>query len=56
MKDFHERLEKFQIAAEDCALIAKLASSAEKRATFARIADQLRTMAADIEATITAKP
>jgi hypothetical protein len=56
MKDFHIQLEKLQVEAEDCALISKLASNVAKRVAFARLADQFRTMAANMELRIAVRP
>jgi hypothetical protein len=55
MKDLLEKLEKFRVDAEDCALISKLATDPKKRDTFARLSAQLQMMADDVEAMITAK-
>jgi hypothetical protein len=49
MNDLHAKLEKLSLEAEDCELIAKLATDLKKRAMFARLAFQLRAMARDIE-------
>jgi len=55
MRDLRNHLEKLQAEAEDCALIAKLAGDRQKRLTFARLAEQLHAMAAEVEAVIAAK-
>ncbi len=55
MKDLREKLEKLRVDAEDCRLISRLATDKAKRDLFARLAEQLTQMAADIEATIAAK-
>lgn len=52
MKDLKAELEKLLTNAEDCTLIARLATDKQKRETFARIAKQLREMAAELEADI----
>ena len=49
MDDLQAKLEKLSLEAEDCELIAKLATDLEKRAMFAKLALQLRAMARDIE-------
>ena len=55
MKDLKAELEKLLTNAEDCTLIARLATDASKRETFARIARQLREMAAELHADIDAR-
>ena len=55
MKDLKAELEKLLTNAEDCTLIARLATDTNKRETFARIAKQLREMAAELQADITAR-
>ncbi len=55
MKDLREKLEKLRVDAEDCRLISRLAADKAKRELFARLAEQLLQMAADIEAAIAAK-
>ncbi len=55
MKDLREKLEKLRIDAEDCRLISRLATDRAKRELFARLAEQLSQMAAEIEAAIAAK-
>jgi hypothetical protein len=52
MKDLKAELEKLLVNAEDCDLIARLATDKEKRETFSRIARQLRGMAAELRAEI----
>jgi len=49
MEDLHAELERFSLDAEDCELIANLATDLKKRAMFAKLAVQLRTMARDVE-------
>jgi hypothetical protein len=49
MQDHHEKLEKLLVEAEDCELIARMAVDLKKRAFFAKLAVQLRTMARDLE-------
>jgi len=52
MKDLQAKLEKLLLDAEDCDLIARLATDRAKRETFARIAKQLRVMADELKADI----
>ena len=56
MKDLKAELEKLLTNAEDCELIARLATDKSKRETFGRIANQLRDMAAQLQADIAARP
>ena len=46
------KLEKLLVEAEDCELIAKLATDVQKRELFKKLAADLRAMARDIEAKI----
>ena len=55
MKDLKAELEKLLVNAEDCELIARLATEQDKRRTFSRIATQLREMAAELRAEIAAR-
>jgi hypothetical protein len=55
MKDLKSELEKLEVNAEDCELIARLATDPGKRETFKRIAKQLREMAAELRADIAAR-
>lgn len=55
MKDLKAELEKLEVNAEDCELIARLAADRAKRETFARIAKQLREMASELKADIAAR-
>jgi len=55
MKDLQARLEKLLVEAEDCDLIARLATDMAKRETFARLARQLRTMADELKTDIAAQ-
>jgi SepF-like predicted cell division protein (DUF552 family) len=55
MKDLKAELEKLEVNAEDCELIARLAAEPSKRETFKRIAKQLRDMAAELRADIAAR-
>ena len=52
MQDLKSRLEKLLIEAEDCDLIANLATDQMKRLTFKKLASQLRQMATDVQAVI----
>jgi hypothetical protein len=52
MKDLKAELEKLLVNAEDCELIARLATDPSKRETFGRIAKQLRGMADELKAEI----
>jgi SepF-like predicted cell division protein (DUF552 family) len=55
MKDLKAELEKLLANAEDCELIARLATDKSKRDTFGRIANQLREMASQLQADIAAR-
>jgi hypothetical protein len=55
MKDLQARREKLLVDAADCELICNLAPDAGKRATFRRLARQLRQMADYIDAEIAAR-
>jgi hypothetical protein len=55
LEDLQARLEKLLIDAEDCALIARLATDAKKRDIFNRLATDLRGMAFDVRAMIALK-
>jgi SepF-like predicted cell division protein (DUF552 family) len=55
MKDLRAELEKLITNAEDCELIARLATDKTKRETFGRIAKQLRQMASELQADIAAR-
>lgn len=52
MQDLKGRLEKLLVEAEDCDLIANLATDQVKRQTFRNLASQLRQMAAEVQAVI----
>lgn len=52
MQDLKSRLEKLLVEAEDCDLIANLATDQVKRQTFGTLASQLRQMAAEVQAVI----
>jgi hypothetical protein len=49
MQDLHAKLEALSLEAEDCELIAKLATDIKKRVFFAKLAVQLRALAHDVE-------
>ena len=55
MKDLKAELEKLLTNAEDCELIARLATDNTKRETFSKIAAQLRAMAAELRTDIAAR-
>jgi hypothetical protein len=55
MKDLRAKLEKLRADADDCALIAKLATDKVKRETFAKLAEHLGRLAKDVEAVIAEK-
>lgn len=50
--DLKARMEKLIADAADCDLIASQAADLRKRATFRRMADQFRTMAAELKSEI----
>ena len=54
MEDLHAKLERLSLDARDCEF-AKLATDLVKRAMFAKLAVQLRTMAREVEALIMVK-
>ena len=55
MKDMKEHLEKLLTDSEECALISRLATDKQKRELFARLAEHLKTLAAEIERAIAEK-
>ena len=55
MQDLHSKLERLLLDAEDCELIAKLATDINKRAFFAKLSVQLKATARDIEAITAAR-
>jgi hypothetical protein len=55
MQDLSAKLEKLHGEAEDCELIASMATDIKKRTLFARLALDLRRMARDIQAMIAAR-
>jgi hypothetical protein len=54
MIDYQAQLEKLRRDAAECALIADLATSPQKRELFARLAEHLAALAADVERAMTA--
>jgi hypothetical protein len=52
MKDMQAHLEKLRLEAEECELISKLATNAIKKALFAKLAAHHRTLAAEVERTL----
>jgi hypothetical protein len=54
MEDLSAKLEKLLIEAEDCELIGRLATDLSKRELFKKLAIDLRGMANDIQAVISA--
>ena len=54
-KTYRHELEKLLIDAEDCALIARVATDVKKRDLFNRLATDLRGMAFDVQAMIALK-
>ena len=55
MKDMQAHLEKLRLDAEECALTSKLATDAQKRELFARLAEHLMVLASEVERAIKAK-
>jgi hypothetical protein len=55
MEDLRAKLEKLRLEAEDCELIARLATDVKKRAVFAKLALHLKSLARDVEAMIAAR-
>ena len=49
MQDLVAKLEKYQLEAEDCEMISKLAGDVKKREFFAKLAVQFRQLSRDIE-------
>jgi hypothetical protein len=52
MRDMASQLEKLRCDAEDCALIGKLATDADKRELFERLAAHLSVLAFEVERAI----
>jgi hypothetical protein len=55
MQEMKQKLDRLLAEAEDCELIGRLATDAEKRAYFRKLGSQLRAMAEDIRATMAAR-
>ena len=55
MEDINARPEKLLTDAEDCELIAKFATDLDKRALFTKLSTDLRSMANDLRAAISAR-
>jgi hypothetical protein len=55
MKDLQAKLESLLAEAQDCDLIGNLATDPDKRATFRRMAAQLREVAEQLKADIAAR-
>ncbi len=55
MIDMRAHAEKLRSEAAECALIRDLATDPEKRDLFARLADHLNVLAAEVERAIAAK-
>jgi hypothetical protein len=52
MKDMTTQLEKLRVDAAECALIRDLATDPKKRELFARLADHLQVLAAEVESAV----
>jgi hypothetical protein len=52
MQDAQTQLEKLQIEAAECAMIAKLATDPVKRELFARLAEHYKVLAAEVQKAI----
>jgi len=50
MQNLRDKLDLFRVEADDCELIAKLATDPKKRAMFSHLANRFRDMAAQLEA------
>ena len=55
MEDMKAHLEKLRADAAECALIRDLATDAEKRELFTRLAEHLSMLASQVEVAIAAK-
>ena len=55
MKDMQAHLEKLRADAAECAVIRDLATDPHRRELFTRLADQLSTLAGEVESAIAAK-
>jgi hypothetical protein len=56
MQDFQEKYKKLILEADDCDLIARLATDADKREAFRKLAEQTRAMAAELQQIIAGLP
>ncbi len=54
MKDMRDRLKRLRDDAAECAVTSGLATDAEKRELFARLAAHLTTLADEVERTVDA--
>jgi outer membrane murein-binding lipoprotein Lpp len=52
MQDFQAKIEKLLLEAEDCELIAKLATDVKKRAHFARLSVRLKALAREMQSAV----
>jgi hypothetical protein len=52
MKDMVAQAEKLRVDATECKLISQLATTPEKRALFARLAEHLGALASEVELAI----
>ena len=55
MEDLQGQLERLLTEAEDCEIIAKLATDPKKRKLFKRLAGDLRRLADDIDSIVVAR-
>lgn len=55
MRDMQKHLEGLRTAAAECRLISALATGLQKRELFARLADHLNVLAAEVERAIGAR-
>jgi hypothetical protein len=55
MQDMKAHLEKLRTDAAECALIRDLATDAQKRELFTRLAEHLSVLATEVEAAIAAR-
>ncbi len=56
MQDIRIKIDAFRAEAEDCDLIAKLATSPQKRDLFTQLARRFRQMVDDLEAVLRDPP
>ncbi len=52
MQDFQTKIEQLLLEAEDCELIAKLATDVKKRAHFARLSVRLKALAREMQSAV----